>query len=318
MESGRDNAEAILEHHGIKGMRWGVRKDDGGGTAPVSKKIAKVDAKWEKSITRANDGKVTMEFHNEVVGRINRNIDALNSSDKYRNVDLSTYHGKLKDQYEKDAQETITRAFEDGTRAHYGFNASGTKRAVYDRKTDKINMVSVAAQHAAISPADIPDVTLQLHRNAKGFITSVTTVPSQIEHGEILFNQSDLDAFTHAGVFDEEAFLEHHGIKGMKWGVRRGNLQSRAMGAIDDSYQRRIATAHAVSTGQATAADIFRTATRTYGILPSKKLATRREAILTKRRERWANGHATAADVLSVVGHVRVNELVISRTDKRA
>jgi hypothetical protein len=61
-----------------------------------------------------------------------------------------------------------------------------------------------------------------------------------IKQGDmVLFDQSELDAFTHGDTFDEEAFLAHHGVKGMKWGVRRavGGVK-KAYNVYDKAYNR--------------------------------------------------------------------------------
>lgn len=44
------------------------------------------------------------------------------------------------------------------------------------------------------------------------------------------------DFLSHKGMTDEE--LSHYGVKGMRWGVRRGGLKSRVSGAILDRNQR--------------------------------------------------------------------------------
>lgn len=46
------------------------------------------------------------------------------------------------------------------------------------------------------------------------------------------------DFLSHNGVKDAE--LSHYGVKGMRWGVRRGGLKSRVSGAILDRNQRNV------------------------------------------------------------------------------
>jgi hypothetical protein len=112
--------------------------------------------------------------------------------------------------------------------------------------------------------------------------------------------------------------LAHHGVKGMKWGVRRGSLRERARGAVDDSFQRRIEGNRAIATGNAKARDRLRSAVTTpTGIIPSKTIAARRVRILEDRRARFSEGNATARDILAVVGHAGTSDLFISRRDKR-
>ena len=115
-----------------------------------------------------------------------------------------------------------------------------------------------------------------------------------------------------------EEVLEHHGIKGMKWGVRRGGLRSRVKGAADDQFQRRITTARAVASGNAKGRDRLRSTLSTVtGFTQSKKLAATRVSKLEKRQQRVAAGEAKVGDILSVIGHTSITDLAVSRRDKR-
>jgi len=121
-------------------------------------------------------------------------------------------------------------------------------------------------------------------------------------------------------VGDEKPSLEdlaHHGVKGMKWGVRTGGLRGRVRGAADDQFQRRITTANAVATGTAKKRDVVRTVAFTGSHVTNKKLAARRVQVLQERQARVAKGEAKVGDILSVIGHTSVADLAVSRRDKR-
>lgn len=219
--------EEFLEHHGVKGQKWGVRKDRGHeGQRTKTKKIAKLDTEFEKSIGRANNGRMSPALHNAIVVRLNSRVQALNDSPKYRNADLSK-GGKIKSDYDKDGQEIVLRSFEDAVREQYGVNASGSKKAVYNRKTDTIDIVdikSMAVSHADVS--ETPDFSVQLIRDDNGHISSVVITPMDppLEQTEDFVSN----------------FLEHHGVKGMKWGVTKSGGASA--GTAKNSKRARPAT----------------------------------------------------------------------------
>lgn len=117
-----------------------------------------------------------------------------------------------------------------------------------------------------------------------------------------------------------DAFIRHYGVKGMTWGVRRGNLKDRVKGAALDSIQRRRATNRAIATNTATVEDYSRVATRRIGghlNAGNKAIANRRVAVLNRREERIKAGNARIDDILDGLATVAISDLVISRRDKR-
>jgi hypothetical protein len=201
------------EHHGVKGMKWGIRNDRGHeGQKAKTKVIAKADQKFEKNIAAANKGRLTPELHNAVVTRMNARVQGVNDSDKYRGIDMDTATGKIKSDYEKDMRDAIVTSFEDGVREIYGSNASGTKRGVYNSKTDSIDIVEKDVQHAALP--DVPNVTAKLTRDKLGQVASIEVVPFEMEHSNL----------------DGENYLAHFGVKGMKWGIRKSDSSGSSRG----------------------------------------------------------------------------------------
>lgn len=221
------DVDDFLAHYGVKGQKWGVRRDPQTGVRPiartldrskfgqkahsnankhdarVAKKLAKKDLKFEKAIASANKGRIPLELHNAFVTKLNTRVEALNDSDKYRNADLTT-PSKIKTQYENDSHKLIIRTLEDATREHYGQNPSKTKRAVYNSKTDSIDLVDVAAAHAEGNSV-IPNFSVKMILDSTGRFVDFEYISPSSE-----MSQEDAVA----------DFLAHYGTKGMKWGVR--------------------------------------------------------------------------------------------------
>lgn len=95
-----------LAHAGVKGMKWGVRKDDSeASSARAAAKVEKTDAKWIKK----QGGKTALGIYNDVADKMNRGgIDAFNNQPKYKDKDF-TNDSPLRRQYFKEYSEMFTR-----------------------------------------------------------------------------------------------------------------------------------------------------------------------------------------------------------------
>lgn len=194
--------DTVLAHHGVLGMTWGHHKGvDSGGGGRSAKKVAKGDKKFEKTASKSS---TFFAVYNDAAKRMNNTeIDRINNSPKYKGKDL-TKNPTLQKAYYKEYADTFTKMLNASSDAHLGTNASGTKRVnySYDAASGDINFHLQEIKHADALPHFIGKV------DSKGFITSVRT-----SEQEKVLKQSEAGA----------AFLEHHGVKGQKWGIRRNN-----------------------------------------------------------------------------------------------
>lgn len=82
----RPDVEQLIEHHGVKGMKWGVRKDPdrvaARKKARADKKMDKADKKWEKKMSyqRMTDAHQeasdrTLAEQDKVINRIQKSKD---------------------------------------------------------------------------------------------------------------------------------------------------------------------------------------------------------------------------------------------------
>lgn len=121
--------------------------------------------------------------------------------------------------------------------------------------------------------------------------------------GSTLMSQLDVD----------ESVIEHHGVKGMKWGVRRGNLKSRVRGAVKDNIHNRRASARAVAEGRARLSDHLSTP----GLINRRKNAAKLVKDLDAREDRLRSGKGKVGDILSEIGRLGLSDLFLSYRDTR-
>lgn len=192
-----DTTTNDLVHYGKKGMKWGVRNDEGHqGERVKTKKLDKLDKKWEKENTGARG---YFKIHNAAAQQMNnRVINEINSNPKYKDIkdfgDLS--HPKVQE-YHKEFSDAFNREFAQAA-VNLGTNPSGTKKYVMEvDKNDgqiqaRLRPIAKDAVHAET------DETKELYYEFKIGST-----------GRLVKMEPKM------GV------LKHYGVKGMKWGVTK-------------------------------------------------------------------------------------------------
>ncbi len=211
---GRDcavtDAEDFIAHYGVKGMKWGVRKDRGHeGERATTRKIARADKKYEKTWTK---GQAWLRVHNAMADELNKELGPLNKKYENKDVDLVTGSGKDNSAYLKDYERLVEKAASRVTES-IGTNASGTKEVVVTREGEGLNTYW-RTDYRDIKRKD-SDLGLDhlVHDDAQKLPElSFKITPRFDRNGRISGQTLEL--------MDEDE-IAHYGIKGMKWGVRR-------------------------------------------------------------------------------------------------
>lgn len=197
------------KQYGTKGMKWGVRHDPGHeGEKVKTKKLDKLDAKWEKSIYSTTGA---VKVHNAMAEHFNSRIGALN--DKHPDADYRKGEDSPEwKSYMADVNQLQSESYSHAVTTVHGSSPSGKKKAEYfnDGKGDeRIVVHSAHIAHAGVGE-DEPDLILRVKTDEQGRITELNTAELELEHSG-----------------DGETFFMHYGVKGMRWGVRKDLATSK-------------------------------------------------------------------------------------------
>lgn len=119
----------------------------------------------------------------------------------------------------------------------------------------------------------------------------------------------------------ENEELTHYGIRGMKWGHRKGGLATRARGALADQNQRNTAVVTRARENRSVGAEEKFNRTVAVGLSGGTKRLNKnldkKLGHLAEQRKRVESGKLAAKDVLQLVANVSVLDLVVSRRDNK-
>ena len=218
-----DNTD-ILEHHGVKGMKWGVRNDKGHeGEKAKTKQIAKLDKKFEKNM---NKYQTVAALHNRAAELANARVDAINNKPQYKGKDF-TRDSPLRQKYYKEHQQSFLDGVTQAAK-EMGTNASGTKEyTIIETGNGGWDIYLTDVKHA---DDQTPEFSVDVDYDEMGYIRKVMP-PKETAHNDVTL----------------EDFLAHYGVKGQKWGVRRYGsgrrkqpLKSKARNMSDEELKKSV------------------------------------------------------------------------------
>lgn len=196
--------EDILEHHGVKGMHWGTRKEEtSSGQSKQSKKVSKL---LEKS-TRGNQRSylnLKIELHNSVHEQTNARIATINAKPKYKKALAA---GTMLD----DTHPTTQAYLHEVRTAYVGELNKSLAKLAPSGTTGK--------QYKVVKSSELFGFTVGFTdvQHQDPFEMNVRYVRDN--KGKIIDLVLDEDTMTQADNFVDD-MLEHYGVKGMRWGQR--------------------------------------------------------------------------------------------------
>lgn len=188
---------SFLEHYGVKGMKWGTRKD----------------RKWAKNIYTTRSA---VKVHNAMAHRMNNGeIDKHNADPRWTGKNLNE-NPKLATLYYKEFAKLQEKVYSQAVADVHGVSPSGSHRAVYvnDNNGPRIEIRDANARH--VDEVTEPDLVIQIKQNALGQVEEINTA----EEGIAAHSAAD-------------EFLAHYGVKGMKWGQRKKSSRQTEPNSAD-------------------------------------------------------------------------------------
>ena len=193
-----DQIGAELAHHGVKGMKWGVRKVTTkasdlrfAGKANASGNISKLVSTAAKA-TKEKDLPAINEKHKNTA-KVSKNVKLIGTS---KIPAQQAYRNEVRDAYRKRLEEA----------ANATTSKSGNlKYTITEPSIGSGSAVRWKVKATAVKHADNTDFTIEPVFDKDGFIVDFKLVNDDVAQSAV------------------DEILEHHGIKGMRWGIRRKN-----------------------------------------------------------------------------------------------
>lgn len=237
--------DEFLEHYGVKGMKWGVlREQAAAGDRGAQKKLEKADEQM-KAYNRT--AAAWVEVNNLVADKMNGPFGIIakhNADPKYAGIkDYRDQSDPKVLAYFQDFEKKSTKVWAETIKELNPESPSGKFTCVIKEDANGLSYAEMV-ETATLQHADTNSIKIRVLRDSIGRIVGLGEILSDdaIQHstkkGSIMSNDNTPDTLTHGMMSEDEflahinatpdmtedEFLEHFGVKGMKWGQTRSGM----------------------------------------------------------------------------------------------
>lgn len=256
-----DMLDDVLKHYGVKGMKWGVRKD-----RAYSKGMRMSDRYKLKRITSATARKKYIDDKDrDWMAKVDNDKNIRKVTSKVAS-DMRVINKQLKKEYGSDLKRkfnaTNDSAYNKAIKAAYKESLSNNTYAVYKNSPSRTREVKITPMPDGTLKAQVRERNTQKLNTQRQAIVKAADKRKKREESRTLkqsaitSSMSDIDGMFFLILPDEDGFpmdvitpfesddiiqqsevlddvLQHFGVKGMRWGVRKDDKSSSKVGIRD-------------------------------------------------------------------------------------
>ena len=219
-----------LEHYGVKGMKWGVRKDrKSSGGSPLTNKHIREANRVKDGKKHNQEQRAKLEWYrSELRARRKRGDNSFPTEKDYKKHLKSSKKTKKTSDDTKSKNTPKTRSFEEGNERIRSLNSEERTKLAYST-----SVMKKAKDNGYRDGLNGKPIQFLIEQTPDGmdYLNSVAD-----EMGLKDLSRRKARKFRHD---DDSEYLEHYGVRGMKWGVRKDGKPQGYQGGSGSSRKRK-------------------------------------------------------------------------------